>query len=120
MGGEGVLRRRVARPVIGRASNNEFDGGPGRRGMTTQPLEGRWSLAGAVVGGIVAAPAYFVCCRWTQGVLSDEAVAHNLVHSPRDADRFVAFAAGVAVCGLIVGAVAGARASPAKAAGIGA
>src|SRR3954462_5093347 len=88
--------------------------------MATQPGEGRWSVAGAVVGGVVAAPAYFMCCRWTQNVLSDEALAHNLALSPRDAERLLGFAAGGAVCGLVVGAVAGARASPAKAAGVGA
>src|SRR5256885_2220780 len=88
--------------------------------MTNPVPERRWSIQGAVVGGVTGAVAYFLSCRWLQHVLMEEGAKYNLTHPNPEADRLLAFAAGVGALGLVVGAISGARASPAIAAGMGA
>ncbi len=88
--------------------------------MTNTTPVSRWSIQGGIVGGIIGAVAYFLSCRWVQSVLSDENLKHNLTHPNPNADMLLVYAVGVGLVGLVIGGVAGVRANPAKAAGIGA
>ncbi len=88
--------------------------------MTNPRPVSRWSIQGGIVGGIIGFVPYFLSCRWVQGVLSDENLKQNLTHPNPSADVLLGYALCVGLVGLAIGGIAGVRANPAKAAGIGA
>ena len=88
--------------------------------MTNPRPVSRWSMQGGIVGGIIGFVSYFLSCRWVQGVLSDENLKHNLTHPNPSSDSLLGYSLCVGLVGLAIGGIAGARANPAKAAGIGA